>query len=49
MAVQAKNKIASVGSSRNGCTTIGISWPSQHNMPKDIARYVTVGEVDAES
>jgi hypothetical protein len=30
-----KNKMASVGSSRNGCATIGRSQPSLHDMPRD--------------
>jgi hypothetical protein len=33
LAVRAKNKIASVGSSRTGCATVGISQPSQHDIP----------------
>jgi hypothetical protein len=33
LAVCPKNKMASVGSLRNGCTTIGISRLSQRNMP----------------
>jgi hypothetical protein len=45
LAVRAKNKMASVGSSRNGCATIGVPQPSQHDMPRDLARYVTVSEV----
>jgi hypothetical protein len=48
LAFRAKNKIASVGSARNDCVTIGILQPSQHNMPRDFARYATVGEVEAE-
>jgi hypothetical protein len=43
-----KNKMASVGSWRNGCMTIGILRPSQPDMPKDVTRYATVGEGDAE-
>jgi hypothetical protein len=43
--VCAKTKMVSVGSSRNGCVTIGISQPSQRDMPRDFAQYATVGEV----
>jgi hypothetical protein len=46
LTVRTKNKMASVGSSRNSCMTIGIS---QLDMPTEFARYATVGEVDAES
>jgi hypothetical protein len=49
LAVLAKSKMPNVGSLRNGCTTTGISRPSQRDMPTDVARYATVGEVDAES
>jgi hypothetical protein len=35
LAVVAKNKMASVGSSHNGCVTIGIPQPSQRDMPRD--------------
>jgi hypothetical protein len=50
LAVCAKNnKMAGVGSSGNSCTTIGISQPSQRDMPIDIARYATVKDVDANS
>jgi hypothetical protein len=38
LAVRAKNKMASVGSSRYGCTTIGISRLSQGDMPMEVAR-----------
>jgi hypothetical protein len=37
-----KNKMASVGSSRNGCATIGITQPSLCDMPTDFAWYATV-------
>jgi hypothetical protein len=40
-----KNKMVIVGSSHNGRVTIGISRPSQRNMPMDFARYATVGEL----
>jgi hypothetical protein len=43
-----RKEMASVGSLRNSYTTIGISRPSQRDMPMDVARYATVGEVDAE-
>jgi hypothetical protein len=43
-----KNKMASVGSSPNGCATIGISQPSQRIVPRDFAQYATVGEVEVE-
>jgi hypothetical protein len=39
----------SVGSSDNVYTTIGISRPSQRDMPTDVARCASVGEVDASS
>jgi hypothetical protein len=48
LAFGAKNKMASVGSSHNGCATIGISLPSQRNMPNDVSQYATVREVEAE-
>jgi hypothetical protein len=41
--------LASVGSSHNGCTNIGILLTSQLDMPTGVARYATVGKVDAES
>jgi hypothetical protein len=47
VAVRTKNKMASVGSSRNVCPTIGISQPSQRNMPRGFARYATVRIVEA--
>jgi hypothetical protein len=49
VAIRANNKMASVGSSRNSCATIGISQPSQRYMPRDFAWYATVWEVEAES
>jgi hypothetical protein len=36
-AVRAKNYMASVGSSDNDCTTLGISLLSQSGMPTDVA------------
>jgi hypothetical protein len=39
--------MASVGSSRNGGTTIGISLPSQRDMLTDVNRYATVVEKSA--
>jgi hypothetical protein len=41
--------MASVGSSHNGCMTIGISRPSQGHMLMDVAQYATFWEVDAKS
>jgi hypothetical protein len=38
--------MASVGSLRNSCMTIGILRPSQRDMSMDVAH---IGEVDAES
>jgi hypothetical protein len=49
LAVHVKNKMASVGSSYNGFTNIGISLPSQRDMPTDVAQYATAREVDAKS
>jgi hypothetical protein len=43
VAIGAKNKLVNVGSLRNGCATIGISQPSQRDMPRD--KY----ELEAES
>jgi hypothetical protein len=48
LAALAKKQMASVGSSHNGCTIIGILRLSQGDMPTDIAQYATVGEADAE-
>jgi hypothetical protein len=36
VAVRPKNKMASVGSLRNGCATIGRSQLSQRNMPREL-------------
>jgi hypothetical protein len=47
--VHAKNKKVSVGSMPNGSATIGILQPLQHDMSRNFAWYVTVGEVEAES
>jgi hypothetical protein len=49
VAVRAKNEVASVGSSRSSCATIGISQPLQHDMLSDYGRYATVREVEAKS
>jgi hypothetical protein len=49
LAGRAKNKMASIGSLRNGYATIGIPQPSLLDIPTDFARYATVGEVEAES
>jgi hypothetical protein len=43
LAVSAKNKMASVGSLRNGCATIGILQLWQRDMPRDKS------ELEAES
>jgi hypothetical protein len=42
-----KKQMVSVGRSHNFCTTIGISRPSKRIMPMDVARFATVGKVDA--
>jgi hypothetical protein len=44
-----KNRMASVGSLRNGCATISISQALHCNMPRDFERYGTIGEVEAKS
>jgi hypothetical protein len=50
VAVRTKKKnLARIGSSHNGCATIGILQPSQRDMPKDFVLYATVGEVEAYS
>jgi hypothetical protein len=41
-----KNKMASVGISSTSCTTIGISQASQRDIPTDLSRLATIGEVD---
>jgi hypothetical protein len=45
LAVRPKNKMASVGSSRNSCAAIAIPQQSLRNMPTDFAQYATVGKV----
>jgi hypothetical protein len=45
LVVRAKKQDACGGSSHNGCATIGISRPSQRDMPRDFARYATVEEI----
>jgi hypothetical protein len=44
-----KNKMVNVGSSRNGCMTMGISPQSQRDKPTDVVQYATVRKVDADS
>jgi hypothetical protein len=48
MEVHAINKMANAGSSCHCLGDLGISQPPQRDMPRDFARYVKVGEVDAE-
>jgi hypothetical protein len=44
LAVRAKNKMASVGSLRNGNAEIGIPQPSLRDVLSDFTKYATVGE-----